>query len=35
MAARTKSRVNVNYKTMYRVRSWAEYDRSLVSSTRH
>ncbi len=30
MAARTKSRVNVSYKTKYRVRNWAVYDRTLV-----
>ena len=30
MAAKKSSRVNVKYKTQYRVRNWAEYDRSLT-----
>ncbi len=29
MAARTKSKVTLKYKTKYRVRNWAAYEKSL------
>ena len=31
MAAKTSSRGQPKYKTQYRVRNWAEYDRSLTN----